>query len=130
MLKNRVGFAASSCHFVDTIVLFTIYQIYICIKMAFFWSDRILAKVDAERKKYIKNTSRNRFEIRDLFLLVEQNRALYFFRPSKIQGKIQLLMVPYNRGDDILVKFTNKYPGIGFAHRSSPQGYYSIRLEI
>ena len=65
MLKNRVGFAASSCHFVDTIVLFTIYQIYICIEMVFFWSDRILAKVDAERKTYIKNTSReigSRFE--------------------------------------------------------------------
>ena len=72
-----------------------------------FWSDRILTKVHAEStlhtinlvhtpKKYIKNTIRNRFEIRDLFLLVEQNRALYFFRPSKIQGKIQLLMVPYN----------------------------------
>ena len=33
--------------------------------MPFFWSDRILAKVDAERKTYIKNTSReigSRFE--------------------------------------------------------------------
>ena len=75
--------------------------------MAFFWSDRILTKVHAESryilltyihtpKKYIKNTIRNRFEIRDLFLLVEQNRALYFFRPGKIQGKIQLLMAPGN----------------------------------
>ena len=64
--------------------------------MAFFSSDRILLVITLNGKKYIKNTIRNRFEIRDLFLLVEQNRVLYFFRPGKIQGKIQLLMAPGN----------------------------------
>ena len=103
MLKNRSGFTVSSCRIVDTIKQCTIRQIYICTEMAFFWSDQILAKVDAERtlhtinlvhtpKKDSKKTVRNRLEIRVLFPAVEQNRALSFFRQGKIQGKIQLLM--------------------------------------
>ena len=59
--------------------------------MAFFRVIGFLQKWTLNEKKYIKNTSRNRFKIRDLFLLVEQNRALYFFRPGKIQGKYSYL---------------------------------------
>ena len=56
----------------------------------------IISKILYQYTFLVKSAGGLKCEIRDLFLLVEQNRALYFFRPSKIQGKIQLLMVLYN----------------------------------